>query len=54
MVALVAGDQLESFAQSVRRAYYEATGTQPIVNAVHAAAGAGVMDGSDLAQSSQR
>jgi galactokinase len=48
MVALVASDQVESFAQSVCQAYHEATGTQPLVNAVHAAAGTGVIPADSL------
>ncbi len=43
MVALVASDQVENFARSVLRAYHGATGIQPVVNAVRAAAGAGLV-----------
>jgi len=43
MVAFVASDQVNAFAGFVRHAYHKATGTQPMVNAVHAAAGAGVI-----------
>jgi galactokinase len=43
MVALVACEQVEGFARSVRHSYHQATGTEPVINAVGAAAGAGVM-----------
>jgi len=43
MVAFVESDQVESFAESVRLAYHQATGTSPNVSPVYAAAGAGLI-----------
>jgi galactokinase len=48
MVALVASDQVDAFAAFVRHAYHKATGTQPMVNAVQAAGGAGVIPADSL------
>jgi galactokinase len=42
-VAFVESDQVESFAESVRLAYHQATGTSPNVSPVYAAAGAGLI-----------
>jgi galactokinase len=44
MVAFVDGERVESFADSVSVAYRKATGIQPEVSAVEAAAGAGMMN----------
>jgi galactokinase len=49
MVALVACEQVEDFVRSVRHFYHQATGTEPVINAVRAAAGAGVMSAQPLA-----
>ncbi|MCL5097789.1 MAG: galactokinase, partial [Candidatus Omnitrophica bacterium] len=44
MVALVEQPAAEAFAQSVRQAYYQATGVQPEIYPVRAAAGAGLLE----------
>ena len=49
MVALVACEQVEDFVRSVRHSYHQAAGTEPAVNTVRAAAGAGVMSAQPIA-----